>query len=74
MGNWHISIQGIGCHHNQNNPGDADKLAAKFVKQLELYDHNIQSASFTFGAYIDLLAEDIGLKSRPIKITEPVDE
>lgn len=49
MGNWHISIEGIGSHHNTDNPKDADKMAAEFVKQLKAV-HNVTKATFTYGA------------------------
>ena len=51
MGNWNINIQGVGCHHNQNNPpSDANKMAEKFVKELKDVGHHIETATFTFGA------------------------
>ncbi len=49
MGNWHISIEGIGSHHNQALDEDANKLAAKFVKELKQEGHKVTKASFTYG-------------------------
>lgn len=54
MGDWNIMIQGTGCHHNADNPGDAEKLAAGFVKTLKENGHSIDSATFTCGARMDL--------------------
>lgn len=54
MGNWSIHVQGIGCHHNNNAPKDADVMAADFVKLLREAGHTIEVASFTSGSKIDL--------------------
>lgn len=54
MGNWHISVQGVGAHHNQNNPTDANKMARKFVEDLQAAGHLVESAEFTHGAKEDL--------------------
>lgn len=48
MGNWHISIQGTGPHHN-NLESDADNLSKELVKLLKKHGHTIESATFTFG-------------------------
>jgi hypothetical protein len=50
MGNWNINIQGMGCHHNENNPTDADRLAAEFVQVLKNAGHTVESANFTYGS------------------------
>lgn len=50
MGNWHISIQGVGSHHNQNNPTDANLMARDFVSQLLKAGHVVQRSQFTFGS------------------------
>ena len=50
MGNWNINIQGAGCHHNENNPTDADRMAAEFVLALKAAGHTVESANITFGA------------------------
>lgn len=49
MGNWHISIEGIGCHHNQQLETDANKMASKFVKALKDAGHTVTKATFTHG-------------------------
>lgn len=58
MGNWHISIKGVGIHHNNNNPGDADKIALETVKQLRKAGHTIVHADITYGAAQTLLLAD----------------
>jgi len=50
MGNWNISINGTGAHHNQDNPGDANKRFHEFVKRLKEDGHSIQAATFTSGS------------------------
>jgi hypothetical protein len=55
MGNWNICIQGIGCHHNQDYPKDANKMAAEFVKQLKDAGHTVETATFTHGGKEDIL-------------------
>lgn len=47
MGNWNISIEGVGIHHN-NNAGDVDKLAKEFVKNLEKHQ-TVTKATITYG-------------------------
>lgn len=59
MGNWNLTIQAIGCHHNKDNPGDADKLANKFMADLIASGHIIESANLTFGGRENLLADGI---------------
>jgi hypothetical protein len=52
MGNWNISIQGIGQHHNASPDvfrKDANVMANRFVEELRAAGHYIESASFTFG-------------------------
>lgn len=49
MGNWHISIEGIGVHHNTDNPKDANKMAKVFVKELKKAGHTVVYSSFTYG-------------------------
>ncbi len=50
MGNWNINIQGIGAHHNLNNPTDANLMADRFVAELKAAGHVVESATFTYGA------------------------
>lgn len=58
MGNWNINIQGIGSHHNQNNPTDSNLMAEKFVRDLMKAGHCVEAAVFTSGSKTDLKAED----------------
>jgi len=48
MGNWNINIQGVGCHHNKDNPTDADRMTKEFVEKLAKH-HIIEHATFTHG-------------------------
>ena len=57
MGNWNVSIQGMGAHHNHDNPTDADRMAKTFVDLLRKAGHSIESASFTHGGKVDLTLE-----------------
>lgn len=50
MGNWHISVQGTGAHHNKDYPKDANKMARQFVKDLKEAGHSVEHAEFTHGA------------------------
>lgn len=50
MGQWVITIQGTGAHHNKDYPADADKMSLKFVDELQKAGHVIESATFTYGA------------------------
>lgn len=49
MGNWTITIQGTGAHHNKDYPGDANKMAQKFVEELKVAGQTVESATFTHG-------------------------
>lgn len=55
MGNWNIHIQGIGCHHNINNPTDANVMAKAFAEALVQAGHSVEAATFTSGSKEDLL-------------------
>jgi len=54
MGNWNINIQGVGCHHNERSPTDAQRMAARFVEELKAAGHTIEHAEFTSGGKEDL--------------------
>lgn len=54
MGNWNINIQGIGAHHNADNPKDADRMAKEFVEELKK-SHTVEHATFTYGAKQQLI-------------------
>jgi hypothetical protein len=49
MGQWTITVEGTGCHHNPANPQDADKMALQFVDELQNAGHFIEHASFIAG-------------------------
>jgi hypothetical protein len=58
MGNWNITIRGVGCHHNNRaDVKDANKAAATFVRKLKADGHHIVAASFTHGGEDDLQDE-----------------
>lgn len=54
MGNWNITIEGVGPHHNGGKSFDADKMAIDFVSKLKAEGHTIRHASFTYGAATDI--------------------
>ncbi len=58
MGNWHISIEGVGFHHNSKMPEDANRMAKKFAEDLKAAGHSVTKATFTHGAADDLLSVD----------------
>jgi len=49
MGNWNISIRGVGAHHGKFNGQDANRMAARFVKELKNAGHTVVASSITFG-------------------------
>lgn len=57
MGNWNITIQGVGQHHNiigeegqkTYSPADANMLLKKFVEDLRAHGHSVSHASITAG-------------------------
>jgi hypothetical protein len=61
LGNWNITIRGVGVHHNGSNadgspklPADANVMTADFVRALKAAGHSVIAASFTNGAEDDL--------------------
>lgn len=54
MGNWNITIRGVGAHHNKDYPADANVMTAAFVKALREAGHTVIAASFTYGCEEDL--------------------
>jgi hypothetical protein len=50
MGNWHLSVQGVGAHHNADHPSDADRMFARFVGDLKAAGHSVTVASMTYGS------------------------
>jgi hypothetical protein len=51
MGNWNISISGVGGHHN-NLPTDAEAIFKKFVTELRGSGHSLSDATITIGSAI----------------------
>jgi hypothetical protein len=49
MGNWVITIQGTGCHHNGKPEIDADLKFKEVVKELKTMGQTIDHASITYG-------------------------
>lgn len=49
MGNWNLSIHGVGCHHNKKLATDANRMFAKFVQELKAAGHSISRATITYG-------------------------
>ena len=54
MGNWNITIRGVGAHHNASNPKDANIMTAEFVRLLKAAGHSVIAASFTYGCEDDV--------------------
>jgi hypothetical protein len=54
MGNWHLSIEGIGAHHNKLEPGqmtfNVDTMAKMFIEDLKARGHRVLRATITYGA------------------------
>ena len=48
MGNFNVSIRGVGQHHNKS-PNDVERLAGDFVRKLQAAGHAIISAEVTIG-------------------------
>ena len=49
MGNWAITIRGVGQHHNRLDPKDANRMTADFVQRLKDAGHTVTQATFTHG-------------------------
>lgn len=54
MGDWTITVQGTGCHHNGKREIDADLATADFVAELKKQGHTVHRADFVSGARVDL--------------------
>ena len=65
MGNWNITINGVGQHHN-GQPRDVERLAAEFVERLRANGHTVTVAGVTTGS-----AVDISLGTNPAKTLYP---
>lgn len=59
MGQWRITVEGTGAHHNQNYPQDANRLAEDFVHDLIAAGHTVRKATFeqTFFGQVDHFVE-----------------
>ena len=58
MGNWVLTIEGTGCHHNSKENIDVDLLAPKLVQQLKDQGQHIEHATLTYGGRTDLHSKD----------------
>jgi hypothetical protein len=54
MGNFAITVHGVGCHHNQR-PDDVEHMADRFVADLKNAGHNVMRAIVHTGGEIDLI-------------------
>ena len=53
MGNWNMTIQGVGPHGNWI-PADVEQLYKQFLEDLKAHGHSIVHSSVTSGgAYFD---------------------
>lgn len=59
MGNWNISIRGVGSHHNIDNKTDADRMARRFVRELVEAGHNVTGAEITHGGCEVLVSREL---------------
>lgn len=50
MGNWAIIIEGVGWHHNNGRPDDADQLARQVVQTLVEAGQTVTHAAFVSGS------------------------
>lgn len=71
MGNWNITIRGVGCHHNPDLPTDANRMAAGFVAALKRAGHAIQAATFTHGGEENLETPFMAPTDMVIREPEP---
>lgn len=69
MGNWNISIRGIGQHHNKL-PADAEVMAAKFVEELKAAGHTITGAEMTHGGAVVFSSMKVDAYGQPHTCTE----
>jgi len=62
MGNWNITIQGVGSHHNGKPEIDANEVAKEFVHKLIKQGQTINVATFTYGGEEPLIIPKIESK------------
>ncbi len=72
MGNWHISIEGQGVHHNAYLPVDANRMARKFVEELKAAGHHVSRASFHHGG-AEKLSEESEFEIRAVSPVYPTE-
>lgn len=65
MGNWNITIQGTGSHHNGRPEIDANAVAKEMVQKLIAQGHLIHSASFTYGSEEWLVSVELNTRCNP---------
>lgn len=70
MGQWNITVRGLGIHHNKMDPHDANRMAAKFVQDLKDAGHQVASATITAGFEEDITDPETYLSNRD-KIEAP---
>jgi hypothetical protein len=58
MGNWHLSIEGTGVHHNKS-PDDINVLLGEFLKLL-VGKQSVERVSLTYGARQTYFGDDDG--------------
>ena len=49
MGNWTFVVNGVGAHHNTDNPTDADRLFAGFIDKLRAAGCQVSTAVMITG-------------------------
>lgn len=64
MGNWNITVRGVGSHHNKKYPEDANRMAADFVAALKRAGHTVTSATITHGGEDDVSDPAAYVKAR----------
>lgn len=79
MGYYTITIKGLGCHHNEDNKVDADKMTFQFAHDLKNAGHEISEALFTYnyseddllkiGGVLNLRNHDLLGKGKPTALT-----
>ena len=67
MGNWSISIRGVGPHEN-GRPYDVEQIAADLTDKLREAGHNVTSATVTIGGEVNVADRKAGLL--PLKIEQ----
>jgi len=59
MGNWTITVKGIGQHHNNEPSFDADGIALRFVKELLSAGQNVEKAEFVHQSGDSEITDDL---------------